>query len=52
MLETLLRRGANANAEDAKGATPLHEAVKRRREGMARKLVEAGADIHRVAEAG
>ena len=44
--QALLEAGANANAVDESGATPLHEALLRREEEVATALVKAGADIN------
>jgi ankyrin repeat protein len=43
----LLRRGANPNAEDAKGWTPLVFAAKSGHLGAARALIAKGADVNR-----
>lgn len=36
--------GANLNAQNAAGDTPLHDAVKRKSESVARVLLDFGAD--------
>jgi hypothetical protein len=42
----LLSVGANANAKDANGATPLHRAVRTRSAMAVRALLAGGADVH------
>jgi hypothetical protein len=42
----LLSIGANANAKDANGATPLHRAVRTRSAMAVRALLAGGADVH------
>ena len=46
MLETLLRAGADPNAADIYGATPLMHAAYMCNGGAVLQLVEAGADAH------
>ena len=50
VVSVLLQRGANPNAVDQDGATPLHHAVlKEEAEGMIALLVQGGADVNAVA---
>lgn len=46
MVQLLVARGADLNAVDDLGMTPLHWAVERRKDRCAIALVEAGADLH------
>jgi hypothetical protein len=46
MIELLLRRGAEINAQDKNGATPLHRAVRTRSAAAVKFLLERGADPH------
>lgn len=43
-IQTLLRAGADINAQDKNGATPLHRAVRTRCAAAAKALLENGAD--------
>ncbi len=43
-VELLLAAGADADAADDEGNTPLHEAVASRQHGIVRRLVEHGAN--------
>lgn len=52
MSALLIRSGANVNVKNAHGVTPLHEAVDKKAEQVASVLVEAGADVNAIAEAG
>jgi hypothetical protein len=45
-IEYLLSAGANANPQDANGATPLHRAVRTRSAAAVRALLAGGADLH------
>ena len=45
-IEYLLLAGANPNAVDANGATPLHRAVRTRSAAAVRALLAGGADVH------
>ena len=42
----LLSAGADANPQDANGATPLHRAVRTRCAAAVRALLAGGADVH------
>ncbi len=42
----LLKAGADVDAKDADGVTPLHEAVRRGHADIVRALVDAGADAN------
>lgn len=44
MIRLLLKAGANMNAQDKNGATPLHRAVRTRCAAAVKCLLEAGAD--------
>jgi len=44
-IEYLLSAGANVNARDANGATPLHRAVRTRSAAAVRALLAGGADL-------
>ncbi len=46
MTRALLEAGADPNAQERGGATPLHSAVSRRRHELARLLIEFGASPH------
>lgn len=44
MVELLLQNGANINASDSRGQTPLHHSIIRGRIGIAKLLLSRGAD--------
>jgi ankyrin repeat protein len=44
---TLLEAGADPNAVDKSGVTPLHRAIRNRCSLAARALIEGGADVRR-----
>lgn len=46
IVNCLLNRGGNFNAENGCGATPLHEAVNRGDVGICQELLQAGANPH------
>ncbi|XP_050224011.1 ADP-ribosylation factor GTPase-activating protein AGD3 [Mercurialis annua] len=48
MLELLLQYGANVNATDVRGQTPLHRCVVRRRSAFAKLLLSRGAEPRAV----
>jgi len=48
LIELLIDRGANINARDAKGETPLFRAVDRRDPAVVRTLLRRGADAART----
>lgn len=48
MIELLLQYGANVNATDGKGRTPLHHCVLKGRHSFAKLLISRGADPHAV----
>ncbi|KAJ8772473.1 hypothetical protein K2173_027650 [Erythroxylum novogranatense] len=52
MVELLLQYGANINACDSKGRTPLHYCIISRRSGMAKWLLMRGADPQAIDEEG
>jgi ankyrin repeat protein len=45
VLDLLLARGADMNARDGNGLTPLHVAAEKARSGIADRLIQRGADI-------
>ncbi|KAI7986200.1 ADP-ribosylation factor GTPase-activating protein AGD3 [Camellia lanceoleosa] len=46
MVELLLQHGANVNASDSRGQTPLHHSIIRGRIAIAKLLLTRGADPH------
>ncbi|XP_060213541.1 ADP-ribosylation factor GTPase-activating protein AGD3 isoform X2 [Lycium barbarum] len=46
MLELLMQYGANVNASDLRGQTPLHWCIMRRKASFAKLLLARGADPH------
>ena len=44
LIRLLLKHGANPNVQDDRGATPLHEAVKRKKVDAVKVLLQHGAD--------
>ncbi|GKU92899.1 hypothetical protein SLEP1_g6562 [Rubroshorea leprosula] len=52
MLELLLQYGANINATDSRGQTPLHRCVLRGKGAFAKLLLTRGANPHAVNEEG
>ncbi|GLT37872.1 hypothetical protein SLA2020_121580 [Shorea laevis] len=52
MLELLLQYGANINATDSRGQTPLHRCVRRGKATFAKLLLTRGANPHAVNEEG
>lgn len=52
MIELLLQYGANVNALDLKGRTPLHHCVLKGRHSLAKLLLSRGAVPHAVDEDG
>lgn len=52
MVELLLQYGANVNATDLKGRTPLHHCALKGRHSFAKLLLSRGADPHVVDEEG
>ncbi|WCJ19900.1 Arf-GAP with GTPase ANK repeat and PH domain-containing protein 2 [Euphorbia peplus] len=52
MVELLLQYGANINAINSKGQTPLHQCIINRRPAIAKLLLMRGADAHAVDGAG
>ncbi|PIN04889.1 Myotrophin [Handroanthus impetiginosus] len=44
MVELLLQHGANVNAFDSRGQTPLHHSIMRGRNGIAKLLLQRGAN--------
>jgi hypothetical protein len=51
-IEVLLQAGANPNAADLNGTTPLHRAVRCRCAAAVRALLQGGADPHRPNKTG
>jgi ankyrin repeat protein len=51
-VQTLIARGANMNARDDRGYTPLHWAALRRHKEVAEVLVRCGANVDSLDEAG
>ena len=51
-VELLVSHGANVNATDANGVTPLHEALSRKCEGVAAALIGHGASLATAAVKG
>ena len=45
VVDLLLKRGANVNAANADGCTPLHDAVQRKDAAIVKILLDAGADV-------
>ncbi|GMJ05509.1 ASCULAR NETWORK DEFECTIVE 3, SCARFACE, FORKED 2, ARF-GAP DOMAIN3 [Hibiscus trionum] len=52
MLELLLQYGANINATDSRGQTPLHRCILRRKAAFAKLLLTRGADPHALNKEG
>ena len=52
VIKLLISNGADANVENANGAVPIHEAVKRKNESIVKLLLEAGAKMDIVAKKG
>jgi ankyrin repeat protein len=46
VIETLVVAGADTNAKDASGVTPLHRPVRTRCAAAVRTLLQAGADLN------
>lgn len=51
-IEVLLRSGADINAQDRKGNTPLHMACQRINESVVETLLRSGADVSVVNDEG
>lgn len=47
-IERLIKAGADVDAENSQGATPLFFAILNRRHEAVRKLIEAGADVNKL----
>ena len=52
VVETLIQAGANVNASNAKGATPLHQSVYSNNLEIVTALIESGADVDARAQRG
>lgn len=52
MVEVLLKAGANVNAKDNEGATPLHYAAMNDATKLAELLLKAGANVNEKTHSG
>ena len=52
IVELLISEGADMNAKDIDGETPLHRAAERKQTGIAELLIDKGSDVNAVGKYG